>query len=115
MMLEDVEEFQDLASLALPIDGASELGAEYLKIYAEMAPVDDSKRPEVLSLDDWPEMRPVAWGRGGLDARLNHACRAADKRVRAICEEHAQSSVGRPRATPSEGRRARLRATRATP
>ena len=54
MMLEDVEEFQDLASLALPIDGASELGAEYLKIYAEMAPVDDSKRPEVLSLDDWP-------------------------------------------------------------
>ena len=115
MMLEDVEEFQDLASLALPIDGASELGAEYLKIYAEMAPVDDSKRPEVLSLDDWPEMRPVAWGRGGLDARLNHACRAADKRVRAICEEHAQSGVGRPRATPSEGRRARLRATRATP
>ena len=70
-----------LAPLALSLD--NELGATYLKLYAALAPVAEER---VLGLDDWPEMRPVV---GGLAKPLDRACRAADERVRAICDEHA--------------------------
>ena len=71
-----------LAPLALSLD--NELGATYLKMYAALAPVAEER--VVLGLDDWPEMRPVV---GGLAKPLDRACRAADERVRAICDEHA--------------------------
>lgn len=96
--VKDTERLQAFLHKEEPLDlellRSYPLGPTILKHYAALGEARGQiEESEPLTLDDWPEMRPVGYKESGLVPQLTRATRAADQRVRAICEEHATLGV----------------------